>query len=330
MTGFQGAIIVKRVKVLGLAAVVTAFLVVPMVGTASDGLQPDEFRVYTSGEANNYFPDYGFDNESVADTSATVVSDFADEVASLGRLQAKAAKDENSTTGLSSGNGTTVNGFYIGTGLGLVIYSNDKPNLGSDEGNSDLFFKDGSSLNSSIENVLHDAGYKVFAGYNINEHFAVEGAYVKFGRFEADSTFAGTSSFGTATGKLNSDITADGVSLSGLAKFPFLNKNSKAYAKAGLLVWDVDLETEYSLTGTATKSFTFLGNTYAAGAYDTSGIYKADKNGVSMLLGLGTEYDFTDRIAARAEWEFYNNVGKGKTTGQTDIHLVTGNVMYKF
>jgi opacity protein-like surface antigen len=76
-----------------------------------------------------------------------------------------------------------------------------------------------------------------------------------------------------------------------------------AYGKAGFLRWDVD----------------------RSGAGSSIG-----ETGTSITLGLGFQYNVTKRLAARAEWQRYSDVGNDHTTGNSDVDVLSIGLIIKF
>lgn len=142
-----------------------------------------------------------------------------------------------------------------------------------------------------------DTAWKIFGGYQINKYFGAELGYVDFGKATATGTFGGVPA--------SADIKVKAWEILGVGTFPITGGLS-AYGKAGFARWDID------------SSATFGG---AAGSFSD--------NGTDFTFGLGVKYDFTPNLAARAEFQRYNNVGNS-TTGESDINLWTIGVMYKF
>jgi OOP family OmpA-OmpF porin len=108
-----------------------------------------------------------------------------------------------------------------------------------------------------------DTSWKLFAGYNFNENFAVEFAYQDLG----DNSFE----------YLNVPATADGeaYSLALLAKLP-MGEQAEAYAKLGY----ARVDAEVSAGG------------LTLGADDSD-----------VLYGLGVSYSVTETVDLRLEWE---------------------------
>lgn len=108
-----------------------------------------------------------------------------------------------------------------------------------------------------------DTGYKVFAGYNINANFAVEGFYADLG--ELSATFGGNKA------KVESDTF--GAAL--LAKLP-LGEKAEVFAKLGYQFWDAEA---------------------SVNSYDL-----ADDDGSDAVYGIGAAYRFNN-VSIRAEYE---------------------------
>ena len=51
---------------------------------------------------------------------------------------------------------------------------------------------------------------------------------------------------------------------------------------------------------------------------------------VQALLGAGLTYDVTKQFSVRTEWERFNNVGDGSTTGQTAIDVISLSGQFRF
>lgn len=96
---------------------------------------------------------------------------------------------------------------------------------------------------------------------------------------------------------------AKGVDLSVLGVWPLANQFS-LFGKVGANRWEVD--------------------------NDVSGFGSTSDNGVDVSYGVGAQYDFTRNFGANVQWERYANVGDKDRTGQSDLDLVSLNVLYKF
>lgn len=111
-----------------------------------------------------------------------------------------------------------------------------------------------------------DTGVKIFGGYNINQNFGVEAAWMDLG--EVSASGGGT----TATAEL------DGFSLAGVGMFP-INQDLRVFGKVGLFMWDV------------------TGGGAAAGI---------SEDGTDLMFGAGVGWNFMRNLGVRAEWERFD------------------------
>ncbi len=178
-------------------------------------------------------------------------------------------------------------GFYIGGSLG---YSNlDQSESGF---NADLATV-GITATSNIDD--NDLGWKLFAGYNINQYFGAELAYIDLGEADIDVNFTAPV---VATASGNAEV--DGFAIVGIARYPVYDQLD-VFGKIGAFVWDIDAEV--MLAGTTSSP---------------------SEDGTSVLLGAGVEYEFTKNIGVRAEWEYFNDVE------DSDLHLLSIGFEYDF
>ena len=169
-------------------------------------------------------------------------------------------------------------GWYAGIGLGLSTASSacdgvSGPGISCDE---------------------NDTALKLYGGYQVNRHFAVEFGYADLGR--ARASFAG---FG------NISIGATGVEVLGVGIVP-LNPAWSLYGKLGLFGWNVDVKDSTGLSGSPSAS------------------------GTSLTYGAGIAYHATPNVALRAEYQLYSDVGDENTTGQGDVSVLALGLTYKF
>ena len=159
----------------------------------------------------------------------------------------------------------------------------------------------GSGLNiTSIGDNERDLAYKIFGGYKLNKNFALEAGYFHLGEFGFEAT---TSPAGTLSGNAK----LRGVNLDAVGMFPLSEKFS-AFARLGM---------QY---GYAKDSFAGTG----AVVVDP----RKSKRAGNYKAGLGVQYDFTDTLALRGEWERYRlNDGVGN---RGDIDMVSAGLIFKF
>jgi OOP family OmpA-OmpF porin len=148
------------------------------------------------------------------------------------------------------------------------------------------------NVSSSVDEV--DFGYKLQVGYMFNRYVGIEGGWVDLGKFRYSAT--------TATGSGSVSISAQGFNLAVLGAWPVADRFS-LIGRLGMINADVKAK------GTAVN------------ASDTS---------VKPNLGLGAMYQVTPRVAIRAEWERFFNLGDENKTGQGDIDLWSVGLRYSF
>jgi opacity protein-like surface antigen len=142
--------------------------------------------------------------------------------------------------------------LYIGAGLG-----------GSSEAGS---------FRHNLEDVSDSGGdpWKLFAGWSLGRHLAVEVARHEMGDQNCCRGFA---DFGFSS-------KVDGFSASALGRWPV--ERFTPFVRAGVLAWEEDGEM-ISFSGPAPRS----------------------DDGTDLLLGAGLDYDLFTRLTIRAEWEKY-------------------------
>ncbi|MDB5951552.1 MAG: hypothetical protein JWR65_3407, partial [Massilia sp.] len=143
-------------------------------------------------------------------------------------------------------------------------------------------------------------GYKVFAGKQLNQYFAIEGGYFDLGKFSFNSTTSGN-------GVLNGEAGFRGANLD--------------------LVGQLPLSQRFSLLGRVGKNYAkasthFTGNRLAAVTNPNPSELK-----VGAKAGLGLEYKFSEALAVRAEVERYRvNDAVGN---RGDVDLASVSLVYK-
>jgi len=147
-----------------------------------------------------------------------------------------------------------------------------------------------------------DTGWKVFAGYQFNRYLGIEGGYVDLGKASASGTITGVGVTGNAEVK--------GWELLGVGTLPIAN-NFSAYGKVGFFRWDLDVSATAVVPGFAVST-------------------SASDDGTDMTFGVGLKYEFTRNVAARLEWQRYNDIGGSNTGGKSDVDLFSLGVVFKF
>lgn len=178
-------------------------------------------------------------------------------------------------SGLVAASQASAQGFYIGGSVGKSDF---------DDNNTTGLITSG-----TVDGK--DTGFKIFGGYQFNQNFGVELAYVDLGQ-------ASYSGFFGAVPVTGGTVKTSGLNISAVGTLP-LGSGFALFGKAGLFTWE-------------------------AKANDTTGglPFSATDDGVDLSLGIGASYDFTKNFAIRAEWERFKAVG--------DINLLSLGIVYKF
>lgn len=169
-------------------------------------------------------------------------------------------------------------GFYVGGSLGYSAWDADEVEDAIDAAEAQLAVF---GITSSADFDDDDLGWKVFAGYNINQYFAAEIGYVDLG--EAEGTITTSAPLASRS---NFDFDLDGFTFAGIVKYPFM-PNFDVFGKVGGFVWDAEAEASIR-----------VGN--------FSNVISEDEDGTDFFFGLGAEYEFTNNVGVRAEWERFS------------------------
>lgn len=159
----------------------------------------------------------------------------------------------------------------------------------------------GGFTTTSIIDDDRSTGYKIFGGYQLNNHFAVEGGYFDLGKlgFKATTIPAGT---------LTGTIKLRGLNLDLVGMLPITQKFS-VFGRVGMNY----AQTRDTFTGTG-----------AVNVLNPS----PSKRDTNPKYGLGLQYAFTEALAMRAEVERYRiNDAVGN---RGDIDLVSIGLIYRF
>ncbi len=144
-----------------------------------------------------------------------------------------------------------------------------------------------------------DSGYKIFAGYRLNEFVSFELGYVDLG--EADININFSSVDPGAVDQLsqvvaqNLALLGQGITASAMLRQSFA-QNFGVYVRGGLIAWDTDTELTTIIGGTNTN----LGR---------------DDSGTDFAFGVGVDARL-DGFTVRAEWERFE-------LGSSDAELVS-------
>ena len=154
---------------------------------------------------------------------------------------------------------------------------------------------------TSISKDERDTGYKVFAGYQINRNFALEGGFFDLGRFGFTATTA-------PPGTLNGSIKLRGLNLDAVGMLPIADRFS-VFGRVGLNY----AQARDSFSGTGLVTVTNPSPT---------------KSQTNYKAGLGLQYDFSTTLGMRLEAERYRvNDAVGN---RGDIDVFSLGLIYRF
>lgn len=137
-----------------------------------------------------------------------------------------------------------------------------------------------------------DVGWKIAAGYQFNQYFGAELFYSDIGEADAEGVIGATAA--------TADVDIDGFGLALTGAVP-LGEKFSLIGRVGIYSWDAD-------------------GSGSAGAVTIS----ADDDGTDMVYGIGGQYDFTDRLGLRIEWEHYDDVA------DDDLEMISASVVFSF
>ncbi|WP_107851902.1 outer membrane beta-barrel protein [Oceanimonas marisflavi] len=146
----------------------------------------------------------------------------------------------------------------------------------------------------------NDVGYKLFAGYRINNFFAIEGFYADLGK----ATAAGSGLVGGNTAHASADVDASTFGLSALAIYP-INDKVEVFGKVGFNAWDAD----------ANASLRIPANGINESASDSD-------DGTDPMYGVGAAYNI-DNLSLRVEFERYE-------LDDANVDMASAGISYKF
>ena len=154
---------------------------------------------------------------------------------------------------------------------------------------------------SSFSDDDRDIGYKLFAGYQMNRYFALEGGYFDLGKFSFNATTV-------PAGTLNGSLKLRGANIDLVGMLPITEKFS-AFARVGANYADVK------------DSFSGSGAVLVRNP-------NPSKKETNVKYGLGLQYAFNYNWAMRGEVERYRiNDAVGN---KGDIDLVSLGLIYRF
>ena len=90
-----------------------------------------------------------------------------------------------------------------------------------------------------------------------------------------------------------------------------LNRELGIFTKLGATYWSVDATAVASIGGATAR-------------------VNAEEDGLDVLFGLGTQYNFNEQMGLRLEWEHYNGIGDSNSGAEGNANLFGGSLLYRF
>lgn len=174
-------------------------------------------------------------------------------------------------------------GFYAGGSAGWSMIDDEFIN----DQKEDRHSVDDSSL-----------GWKFFAGYNLNQYFGVELAYVDLGEATATISAANNNNVGKAS---EVTTTTEGFSFAATGRYPFA-KQFDVFARIGGFYYsnEINRDTKLDFSRTIVNR---AGTRVVEQIEGLAGGGSADR--VTYFFGLGARYEWSENFSIRAEWERY-------------------------
>ena len=179
-------------------------------------------------------------------------------------------------SGLVAASQAPAQGFYIGGSVGQSDY---------DDNNAIPDLITSGSVDGS------DTGFKIFGGYQFNQHFGLELSWVDLGKASYSGRFG-------ALNVTGGSVETSGLNFSAVGTLP-LGSNFALFGKIGFFAWESD-------ASDVTGGLPFSGT----------------EDGTDVSYGIGASFNFTKNLSMRAEWERFKAVG--------DIDLLSIGVVFKF
>lgn len=184
-------------------------------------------------------------------------------------------------------------GWYLGANVGESTSHIDNERIAHD------LMEAGSQI-SSMTDDGSDVGYKVYAGYQFNQHLAIEGGYFNLGEFD----FSAAVLPDTLTGELE----IEGINLD-LVGFLPLTQRFSLLGRAGVNY--AETTGQFSRTGIVPLPYT-----------------RSSEREPNPKVGVGAQYAFNDALAMRLEAERYwvdDGIGH-----REEADLVSLGLVYRF
>jgi OOP family OmpA-OmpF porin len=194
-------------------------------------------------------------------------------------------------------------GWYL-VGFGGESAASGVSQSGMDENLIVLFELSGlevANLDSTLDDS--DTGFGLAGGYQLNDHFALEFAYVDLGSIDYRATATATDGVNDADAEVGLSTSADGPVLSALGILP-IGERFSVFGRVGFSLLSAEGKLRVALDGDSQRA--------------SQSSQKSD-----LMFGAGAEFSLARHFAIRLAWDRYLDVGTRDVTGDTDADLFT-------
>lgn len=154
---------------------------------------------------------------------------------------------------------------------------------------------------TTTSNSSNDVGWKLQLGYQMTPTWALEGGYGSLGKAKYFVTAAAPAAY-TASGVRKADL----FNLDLVGKIE-INKSFSLLGRLGGYYWRTDSDLPFA-----------------------TGLAKVRDTGTDVKFGAGVQYEFTRNFALRGEFERFNGIGNGSTSGDSKVNLLSIGAVLKF
>ena len=180
------------------------------------------------------------------------------------------------------------------------VLSVGRSKLDTNPGSIDAFNTSNGFTSSTTSSSTGATAGKIQLGYNLSKTFALEGGYDYLGKVNfVSNTNAGSIGGSKEARLLNLDL---------VAKLP-INEQFTFIGRFGGYYW----KTKSAMPNAATLGTSTINDT-----------------GFDFKVGAGLQYDFNPKWGMRGEFERFNGVGKGNTSGDSKVNQLTVGAVLKF
>lgn len=150
-----------------------------------------------------------------------------------------------------------------------------------------------------------DTAHRLYGGYRLHRHLAVELTYVDLGKSSIHSTVV-------PTGLLDASVRTSGAELSAVGLWPLADRFT-LFARAGTLA--ARTRASYSSGGSVRL---------------IEGERNQTKRSTKLMYGAGATYDFTPNLGMRVEWSHYDKLGNDLTGGEFNARVLSAGIQWRF